>query len=69
MTQLTLTSNNRCFNGEQRYYTHQSSVTNSEMSFSIYLPDEAVAGKTCPAILYLSGLTCSPDNVTHKAHF
>ena len=69
MTQLTLISNNRCFNGEQRYYTHQSSVTNSEMSFSIYLPDEAVAGKTCPAILYLSGLTCSPDNVTHKAHF
>ena len=39
------------------------------MRFSIYLPDEAVAGKTCPAILYLSGLTCSPDNVTHKAHF
>lgn len=69
MTQLTLISNNRCFQGEQRYYTHQSSVTQSKMSFSIYLPDEAIAGKTCPAILYLSGLTCGPDNVTHKAHF
>lgn len=69
MSQLSLISNNRSFRGEQRYYTHQSSVTNCEMSFSIYLPDEAVAGKTCPAILYLSGLTCSPDNVTHKAHF
>ncbi|WP_019671857.1 S-formylglutathione hydrolase [Psychrobacter lutiphocae] len=68
MSKLTLTSKNRCFNGEQHYYTHQSSTTNSEMSFSIYLPDEALAGNSCPAIMYLSGLTCSPDNVTHKAH-
>ncbi len=69
MSALTLQSKNRCFNGEQRYYSHQSSTTKTEMTFSIYLPDEAIAGKTCPAILYLSGLTCSPDNVTHKAHF
>ena len=69
MSALTLQTKNRCFNGEQRYYSHRSSVTNTEMSFSIYLPDEALVGKTCPAILYLSGLTCSPDNVTHKAHF
>lgn len=69
MSTLTLTSKNRCFNGEQYYYTHQSAVTQTEMSFSIYLPDEALAGQTCPALLYLSGLTCSPDNVTHKAHF
>ncbi|PNK60176.1 S-formylglutathione hydrolase [Psychrobacter sp. FDAARGOS_221] len=68
MSKLTLTSKNRCFNGEQHYYTHQSSTTNSEMSFSIYLPDEALAGNSCPAVMYLSGLTCSPDNVTHKAH-
>ena len=39
------------------------------MTFSIYLPDEALAGQRCPAILYLSGLTCNADNVTHKAHF
>lgn len=69
MATLTLKSNNRCFDGEQRYYTHTSKATQSEMTFSIYLPDRAIAGKLCPAILYLSGLTCSPDNVTHKAHF
>ena len=39
------------------------------MTFSIYLPDEALAGHSCPAVLYLSGLTCNADNVTHKAHF
>ena len=68
MTKLTLKSDNRCFEGHQRYYAHDSAVTQTSMSFSIYLPDRAVAGHSCPAILYLSGLTCSPDNVTHKAH-
>ena len=69
MTNLTLTSDNRCFEGQQRYYSHESTSTGTTMSFSIYLPDEAVAGQTCPALLYLSGLTCNADNVTHKGHF
>lgn len=69
MTNLTLISDNRCFEGQQRYYSHGSTSTATSMTFSIYLPDEAVAGQTCPALLYLSGLTCNADNVTHKAHF
>ncbi len=68
-TQLTKVSSNRCFEGEQHYYSHQSDTTKTPMTFSIYLPDEALNGQRCPAILYLSGLTCSADNVTHKAHF
>ena len=68
-TKLTIISTNRCFDGEQRYYRHQSEATKTPMTFSIYLPDEALAGHLCPAILYLSGLTCNADNVTHKAHF
>lgn len=68
-TQLTQKSVNRCFDGEQHYYSHQSTAIKTPMTFSIYLPDEALAGKLCPAILYLSGLTCNADNVTHKAHF
>ena len=66
---LMQNSANRCFNGEQRYYSHQSMVTKTTMSFSIYLPDAALAGQSCPAMMYLSGLTCNADNVTHKAHF
>lgn len=69
MSNLKLSSKNRCFNGEQRYYTHESEITKTVMSFSIYLPDEALARKTCPAILFLSGLTTNPDNPTHKAHY
>ena len=68
-TQLTKVSRNRCFEGEQHYYRHQSDTTKTPMTFSIYLPDKALAGHDCPAILYLSGLTCNADNVTHKAHF
>lgn len=68
-TQFKQKSVNRCFDGEQRYYSHQSAATKTPMTFSIYLPDEALAGQRCPAILYLSGLTCNADNVTHKAHF
>ena len=68
-SQLTQKSVNRCFDGEQHYYSHQSTATKTPMTFSIYLPDEALTGQRCPAILYLSGLTCNADNVTHKAHF
>ena len=68
-SKITQISVNRCFDGEQHYYSHQSSSTKTPMTFSIYLPDEALAGRRCPAILYLSGLTCNADNVTHKAHF
>lgn len=68
-SKLTQISVNRCFDGEQHYYSHQSTATKTPMTFSIYLPDEALAGKLCPAVLYLSGLTCNADNVTHKAHF
>ena len=68
-TQLTQVSSNRCFAGEQHYYSHHSTSTKTPMTFSIYLPDKALAGHDCPAILYLSGLTCNADNVTHKAHF
>ncbi len=68
-SKLNEVSVNRCFDGEQHYYSHQSSATKTPMTFSIYLPDEALAGNLCPALLYLSGLTCNADNVTHKAHF
>jgi len=68
-SKITQISVNRCFDGEQHYYSHESSSTKTPMTFSIYMPDEALAGRRCPAILYLSGLTCNADNVTHKAHF
>ena len=59
-SKLTQISANRCFDGEQHYYSHQSSATKTQMTFSIYLPDEALAGHRCPAVLYLSGPLATP---------
>jgi len=57
----------QCFGGEQKVFSHQSRETGTTMRFSIYLPPAAAAGVPCPTLIYLSGLTCTEDNVTTKA--
>lgn len=47
-------------------YTHTSAVCHCEMTFSIYLPPQAENG-VVPALYFLSGLTCTDDNVRTKA--
>ena len=54
------------FGGLLNRYTHKSSVLNCEMTFSVYLPPQAEKGKV-PALYWLSGLTCTDDNVRTKA--
>ncbi|MBX2825245.1 MAG: S-formylglutathione hydrolase [Gammaproteobacteria bacterium] len=47
-------------------YTHASSVCNCEMTFSVYLPPQA-AQQSVASLYFLSGLTCTDDNVRTKA--
>ena len=47
-------------------YQHSSASCNCTMTFSIYLPPQAEKGPV-PAVYYLSGLTCTDDNVRSKA--
>ncbi len=54
------------FGGFLNRYTHQSEVCHCEMTFSVYLPPQAKNGKV-PALYWLSGLTCTDDNVRVKA--
>ena len=54
------------FGGYLNRYTHQSSVNNCEMTFSVYLPPQAENGDV-PALYWLSGLTCNDDNARTKA--
>jgi len=54
------------FGGFLNRYTHPSEVCHCEMTFSVYLPPQAEAGKV-PALYWLSGLTCTDDNVRVKA--
>ncbi len=54
------------FGGLLNRYTHESEVCNCEMTFSVYLPPQAETGNV-PALYWLSGLTCTDDNVRTKA--
>ncbi|MGB0960521.1 MAG: S-formylglutathione hydrolase [Halocynthiibacter sp.] len=59
-------SENRCFGGTQGVYTHKSNTTNCDMTFGLFLPDEAKYAPV-PVLWYLSGLTCTHENAMTKA--
>ncbi len=61
-------STNRSHGGTQGVYTHQSDVTGTPMTFSVFVPDHAEGAKL-PVLWYLSGLTCTHANVTEKGEF
>ncbi|MFT5687125.1 MAG: S-formylglutathione hydrolase [Myxococcota bacterium] len=62
-----LIKSSRLFGGEQQIRRHRSAVLSCEMTFAVYLPPAALSGGDCPVLLYLSGLTCTEQNVTAKA--
>ncbi|HSV50540.1 MAG TPA: S-formylglutathione hydrolase [Burkholderiaceae bacterium] len=61
-----LVSSARCFGGEQRTLRHLSAVTGTPMRLAVFLPPQS-SGQRCPMVIYLSGLTCTEDNVMAKA--
>ena len=58
----------RSHGGVQSVHTHASSSCKCDMTFSVFLPPQAEAGK-CPVLYYLSGLTCTHANATEKGEF
>jgi S-formylglutathione hydrolase len=54
------------FGGWLNRYEHHSASCNCDMTFSVYLPPQAETEKV-PAVYWLSGLTCTDDNVRTKA--
>lgn len=59
-------SENKCFGGTQGVFTHQSEVCSCDMTFGLFLPEEAKFGPV-PILWYLSGLTCTHENAMVKA--
>jgi S-formylglutathione hydrolase len=57
--------------GAQQVWRHQSRETGTDMTFSIFLPPRAFepAAAPLPVIWYLSGLSCTPANVTEKGEY
>src|SRR5690606_1317222 len=61
-----------CFGGRQEVWRHRSSVLDCTMEFAIYLPPHATEGQAAgtaklPVLWYLSGLTCTWENMVTKA--
>ncbi|MGB7654732.1 MAG: S-formylglutathione hydrolase [Novosphingobium sp.] len=65
---MEMVSSVRAHGGTQGVYTHQSSATDTAMTFSVFVPDHAEGAKL-PVLWYLSGLTCTHANVTEKGEF
>lgn len=54
--------------GVQAVYTHRSSSTGTDMTFSVFVPQHA-PGARLPVLWFLSGLTCTHANVTDKGGY
>ena len=63
---MDIQSETASFGGKQLVITHPSAATGTDMTFGLYLPPHASHGDI-PALLYLSGLTCTHANVLEKA--
>ena len=63
---MKLVSEQRCFGGWQRVFSHDARHTGCSMRFGLYLPPKAEAGPV-PVLYWLSGLTCTEENFIVKA--
>ena len=63
---LVTVEEHKSFGGLQGVYRHPANATACEMEFSVYVPPQVNAGAV---VYYLSGLTCSQENVTTKGGF
>ena len=66
MSQLELLEEHVVFGGTQYKYRHDSTVLGCLMTFSLFLPNKETFSNP-PLFWWLSGLTCTDDNFTHKA--
>lgn len=67
MTAFVTRSEQRCFEGTQGFYEHQSALCGGGMRFGVYLPPQALRGERVPVLYYLAGLTCTEETFVIKA--
>jgi len=58
----------KSFGGTQGVYRHKSETCQCDMTFSVFLPPQAKDGPV-PVLWYLSGLTCTHQNVMDKGEY
>lgn len=59
------------FGGKLLKLTHDSIKTKTPMNINVYLPKSYSTSneKSIPVLIYLSGLTCTPNNASEKAYW
>ncbi|KAK4193611.1 esterase [Podospora australis] len=58
------------FGGKLFKLSHSSSTTGTPMAVNLFVPPSALSSsKKAPVLIYLSGLTCSPENCSEKGFF
>jgi S-formylglutathione hydrolase len=67
MSDITVLGEQKCFEGLQGVYSHASAACGVDMRFALFQPPQALDGEKVPVVTYLSGLTCTEENVTVKA--
>jgi S-formylglutathione hydrolase len=69
MNTLELINQNQSFGGTVSFYKHASTACKTDMNFSVYLPPQALAepNKKLPVLFWLSGLTCTEENMMAKS--
>jgi S-formylglutathione hydrolase len=66
--QIETVSTNKAFGGVQGVYRHESSETETVMTFAVFVPEHE-PGEKLPVLFYLSGLTCTHANVMEKGEY
>jgi len=61
-------STSKSHGGIQGVYSHASDACACDMTFAVFVPPQADDGP-CPVVWYLSGLTCTPQNVMDKGEY
>lgn len=63
---MKILSSNASFGGVQHVIQHASTTCNCDMTFGLFLPEEARDGPV-PVLWFLAGLTCTHENAMTKA--
>lgn len=61
-------SETKAFGGVQGVYRHSSETVDCGMTFALFVPPQAKKGRV-PLLWYLSGLTCTHQNVMDKGEY
>ena len=64
---INLFKKHKAYNGTVEYNSHASESTQTTMKFSLFRPSKSKKEKR-PALLFLSGLTCTEENFITKAN-